>query len=254
MASEDNRLDRVRVASPCPASWEKMSGDDAVRFCDQCQLHVYNISQMTRQQAEALISQTEGRICARIYRRTDGTILTKDCPVGLRAFRRRVARVAGAAITALLSLGASALGQTWARTSGHDAAHQQLTRTRSFLSLKPQQSRATFWGVVTDPNGDAIPGAKLTIFNKKTKYKRTIKSNDKGEFKFGLLEPGDYTFKVESPGFQNFQQEHLSLSSNQDMRFDVSLDLGGATVGIIVCEEPPSKGIVIDGVRISIND
>lgn len=254
MASEDNRLDRVRVASPCHVSWESMSGDDAVRFCDQCRLHVYDISQMTRREAEALISQTEGRICARLYRRTDGTILTKDCPVGLRAIRRRIRRRAGAVITALLSLGASVLGQTLTRINTHDSARQQLTRARTFLNLNPQQARATFRGVVTDMNGDAIPDAKLTIFNKKTKYKRTIKSNNKGEYKFGLLEPGDYTLRVESTGFNDYREERLSLSSNQDLRWDVSLDVAGATVGIIVCEEPPSKGIIIDGVRVTIND
>ena len=62
-----------------------MSGDDRVRFCDLCNLHVYDISRLSRKEAEALITKTEGRICARVYRRTDGTVITKDCPVGLRA-------------------------------------------------------------------------------------------------------------------------------------------------------------------------
>jgi hypothetical protein len=231
-----------------------MSGDDEVRFCDQCQLHVYDISRLTRPQAEALISRTEGRICARLYRRSDGTVLTKDCPVGLRAFRRRVAGMTAAAVTALLSLSASVLGQPIARTSRTDSFNQRATSTRTFYGLKPQEGRATFWGVVTDPNGAAIANATATIINRKTKYKRTVKSDDDGQFKFGLLEPGSYTLKIESPGFHEYVEEHLDLHSNEDLRFDVSLNIGEATVGVVVYEEPPSKGIVIDGVRITINE
>ncbi|HEX8558989.1 MAG TPA: hypothetical protein VF668_12850, partial [Pyrinomonadaceae bacterium] len=95
-------LEGVRVAAPCPARWEKMAGDERVRYCDSCSLHVYNLSGMTRREAEALVAGAEGRLCVRFHRRGDGTILTRDCPVGLRAVRRRVARVAGSALAAAL--------------------------------------------------------------------------------------------------------------------------------------------------------
>src|SRR6516162_8887116 len=38
---------RLRVASPCPADWNAMQGDDRVRFCGQCEKNVYNLSAMT---------------------------------------------------------------------------------------------------------------------------------------------------------------------------------------------------------------
>ena len=75
-------LDRIAVASPCSVAWDEMEGDDRVRFCDRCSLNVYNISAMTKAEAESVITNTEGRVCARFYRRADGTILTQDCPVG----------------------------------------------------------------------------------------------------------------------------------------------------------------------------
>ncbi len=84
-------LDRIEIASPCHASWEKMAGDDRSRFCGECRLNVYNIAAMTRSEAEALILEKEGHLCARIFRRADGTVLTRDCPVGIRALRRRAA-------------------------------------------------------------------------------------------------------------------------------------------------------------------
>src|SRR5947209_13558632 len=97
-----NPLDGVRVAAPCRADWEKMVGDERMRYCGQCSLHVYNLSGMTRKEAEALVANTEGSLCVRFYRRADGSVLTRNCPVGLRALKRRVSRVAGAALSAVL--------------------------------------------------------------------------------------------------------------------------------------------------------
>src|ERR1051325_11685319 len=107
----NHSLDRIRIASPCPISWEQMSGDDRLRFCTECELHVYNISELTRAEAETLIAGAAGRLCARIYRRADGTVITRDCPVGLRAIRRRAARSATAVFAAVMALATSVLGQ-----------------------------------------------------------------------------------------------------------------------------------------------
>jgi len=114
-------LDQVQIASPCSARWEDMQGDDVSRFCGQCELRVYNLSAMTRSDAEAFLVERagSGRMCGRLYRRSDGTILTKDCPVGLAAIRARARRTAvriAAAFVALVS--ATAFAQ-W-RSTRHD--------------------------------------------------------------------------------------------------------------------------------------
>jgi hypothetical protein len=102
MAKFTNPLDGVRVAAQCPADWSKMAGDERVRYCGECNLHVYNLSGMTRREAETLVTNAEGRLCVRFYRRADGTVLTRNCPVGLRALKRRAARIATATLTAVL--------------------------------------------------------------------------------------------------------------------------------------------------------
>ena len=112
MEIRTNPLDRVKVAAPCSADWERMTGDDRTRFCHRCSLNVYNLSGMTRREAEALITNAEGRLCVRYYRRADGTVLTRNCPVGLSALKRRASRAAravlSAALTFLAGLGLSA--------------------------------------------------------------------------------------------------------------------------------------------------
>ena len=90
-------LPNIRVASPCRADWNQMTGDDRVRACAACNKNVYNLSSMTRDEAEALIVAKEGRLCVRYFQRQDGTILLKDCAVGVKQKRKRRLIAAGAA-------------------------------------------------------------------------------------------------------------------------------------------------------------
>jgi hypothetical protein len=104
-------LENLRIASPCSASWDRMTGDERVRFCGDCRKNVYNLSAMTRQQAEQLLRENEGGLCVRFYQRKDGTVMTTDCPVGVR--KRRVRRIAitaagvGAALAATTLIASS---------------------------------------------------------------------------------------------------------------------------------------------------
>lgn len=99
MGKFSNPLDNIRVASPCPASGNEMIGDERKRYCSECKLNVYNLSDMTRREAESFIINAEGRVCIKFYRRSDGTVLTKDCPVGWQAVKRRVSRTAKALVS-----------------------------------------------------------------------------------------------------------------------------------------------------------
>ncbi len=97
----ESRLDDVKIATPCQARWDDMIGDDKVRFCGKCQKDVFNLSAMTRDDAETLLREKGDSMCARLYRRADGTVLTADCPVGVRAKRvRRLAMVVGGGMAA----------------------------------------------------------------------------------------------------------------------------------------------------------
>lgn len=118
-------LDRIGVASPCSVPWDAMEGDDArARFCGVCKLNVYNLSAMTRDEAERLVAEREGRLCVRFYRRTDGTLLTRDCPVGLARLRRRAAAVAGAVLAAGLAILSGAFAFAGERRLGSADLHR----------------------------------------------------------------------------------------------------------------------------------
>jgi hypothetical protein len=113
-------LENVSIAAPCKASWDDMVGDEHVRFCGQCEKNVYNLSSLPRDEAEALLAAKEGKMCVRLFRRSDGTVMTADCPVGVRKRRRR--RAAFGAVGASL-LAAAGLTAPLAQMGSNSGAH-----------------------------------------------------------------------------------------------------------------------------------
>jgi hypothetical protein len=104
MSKYESPLNNLKIASPCSADWNRMDGDDRKRFCGDCKLNVYNLSGMTRYDAEHLLRMSEGRLCVRYFQRPDGTILTQDCPVGWANVKQRVSIFAAAAFSLIISL------------------------------------------------------------------------------------------------------------------------------------------------------
>lgn len=115
-------LQSVRVASPCEASWEGMEAIDGerVKFCLHCAKNVYNLSEMTQGEAEGLLRKHEGKLCVRYYQRRDGTVLTRDCPIGAQAVRMGLIRrsTVAASLFAMLFGAMAAMTLSECRTQG----------------------------------------------------------------------------------------------------------------------------------------
>lgn len=229
MAEGGELLGRLRVASPCPASWAGMEGDERVRFCRLCGLNVYNLSEMTRPEAEALVLRAEGgRLCARFYRRADGTVITRDCPAGLRALRRRASRRAGAALAAVLALFGGAFGQK----TGQDDKRQTCAGGTTY-ELKREAAGgkgSAFRGRVLDPNGAVIVGADILLHARGKKRPYVGVTSDEGTFEVKALPPGDYKVEIHSPGFQRFRLSKLSVGAEEEVRIELTLNVSGETV------------------------
>jgi hypothetical protein len=107
-----DRLASLRVVTPCDVPWSSMPGDEAVRFCFQCRQNVYNVAALSLAEAVALVEQAEGRVCMRLTRRADGTLVTGDCWAQLRRARRRglLALAAAAPLILLTQLWSQAFG------------------------------------------------------------------------------------------------------------------------------------------------
>lgn len=104
MPKFDSPLTNISIASPCSADWNEMYGDGRKRFCGDCKLNVYNLSGITRDEAETLVMNAEGRLCVRLYKRADGSVITKDCPVGWAKVKQRTQLAATAFASLVLAM------------------------------------------------------------------------------------------------------------------------------------------------------
>ena len=226
-----------------------MEGDERVRFCRLCSLNVYDFSGMTRAEVEALVLKTEGRLCGRLTRRADGTVLTKDCPVGLRALRVRAARAAGAAFAAMLSLFTLASGQTKKQKLSCEQGGGVKVERRVTKQDAARPSAATVAGVVLDPQDAAVGGAEVVLTDEATKKEFAAKSSDDGRFSFAVLPEGKYTVSVTSPGFRGLLIEHFEVKGGEELSLKASLAVGDMEMGVIVTDVRPdydfSNGMMV---------
>jgi hypothetical protein len=228
-------LEKLRVATPCPIGWDSMSGDEHVRFCSHCQLNVYNISSLTRSEAEQLLAKSAGNICGRLYRRADGTVITRDCPIGIRALRQRASRIAAAVIGLLVGIYSPTQAQRKKEDSSSCVPQAKVSRKQ----LPPQES-SLIKGTVLDPNAAVIVGADVGITNKSTKRSSVTKTDDEGRFHFPSLVAGTYLIMVRYPGFNTYKNKKLVLAENQLLEIDVTMFLHTqptTTVGLLMYPE-----------------
>ena len=86
MSTERLSLDVIQINSPCTENWDAMRGDERVRFCQGCQKHVFNLSAMTRPEAERVVCEAAGHLCVRFIPAEDGAVQTLEyrAPMGRR--------------------------------------------------------------------------------------------------------------------------------------------------------------------------
>lgn len=222
-------IDNIRIASPCTVNWEQMKGDDRVRHCDACNLNVYNLAAFTEAEIRALVANRKGRLCGRIYQRRDGTVLTQNCPVGMRAVARRISRIAGAVfafLTVNFSAGLPLFAQSYTRTNISQAA----------IDLE-----------VIDPSGAPVPEADVILHDPSRKQELHGKTDKHGKFVLAGVRAGRYEITVSAPGLLSFP-ETVDLRSGEKLSLSMKLNFG--LVGEIVTIDGP--GIGVDSVPVNI--
>lgn len=210
-------LEQIRIASLCSADWERMAGDDRVRFCSQCNLNVFNFSEMTTAEVEQLVATTQGRLCGRFFRRSDGTMLTQDCPVGFHARFIRVSRVAGAALSA-------AMGLSFAVAQKPPATNPSL--------IQIENAPDGIGVEVVDSTSAVIAGATVRVVDSTGQTRVDGVTTAMGRVKFPGLVDGQYTVEASAPGFRT-TRETVAIFKRGGAKIRLILDVA-ATMGVIV--------------------
>jgi hypothetical protein len=144
---------QLRIASPCTERWDDMAAvdGDRQRHCAKCKLNVFNIKELEDTEVRALLAKASGgRVCVRLYRRADGTVLTRDCPTGLARVRRK-ALMAVVMLVSMLMAGTSyALGRApaCATSTAPQSWFDRLVTTRVVSAREELRGTKTFGPLV----------------------------------------------------------------------------------------------------------
>jgi len=110
------------------------------------------------------------------------------------------------------------------------------------LKLTPQTYEAnegadaagTVTGRVTDQNGATVPGASVTITNTMTNQSYTTSTGSDGIYKSPVVSPGNYSVRVNAPGFKQYLIQNVVVGSFGPARANLTLDVGGVSEVVTV--------------------
>jgi hypothetical protein len=219
-------LDKIQINSPCASNWDEMVGNDTVRFCRHCDLSVYNLSSMTRRQAEDLIARANGRLCVKYFRNVNGSVVTTD---SASQSSRLTARFIAGTFSVLLSFNSSVMAQSPLPNTGARQAELTVTKNTSAGT----QPSASLSGRILDPNNAVIEAAKITLINESNNIKLSSVSNHAGEFRFTSLSVGEYSLIVDASGFSQFAIQHLKLKEDEEMHLEANMHVGSPICEIV---------------------
>lgn len=109
-------------------------------------------------------------------------------------------------------------------------------------------------GTVTDPQGNAVAGAKVTVTSttKGTSFEGT--ANDSGNYTVTHLIPDTYSVKIEATGFKTYNVASIQIFADQDARVDAPLQIGEVTQSVEVTGEVPQLKTDRSDVAITFNE
>jgi hypothetical protein len=97
-------------------------------------------------------------------------------------------------------------------------------------------------GTVTDPSGSAIPGASIAVTNPQTGVRRTVSTNQEGNYTVPLLQPGSYDVIVQKEGFKPVSRREMKLQVDDRVTLDFRLEVGAQNETVTVeAETPPLR-------------
>jgi hypothetical protein len=99
-----------------------------------------------------------------------------------------------------------------------------------------QAGRGGVSGLVTDPAGALIPGAKVVLLNQATGVTQRTVTSSAGLYTFISLNPGTYQVTASQTGFKSLAQQKVAVSVDQVTEVNITLQVGAQTETVTVTE------------------
>jgi TonB family protein len=106
------------------------------------------------------------------------------------------------------------------------------------LKVHAQASGGGLVGVVIDPSGARVPGARVVAKSLDGSNQEQVKADPAGEYRFSALPPGQYTLEISSAGFR-LLKVNATVVAGQVARIDGSLEVGSVSEAITITGQKP---------------
>jgi outer membrane receptor protein involved in Fe transport len=106
-------------------------------------------------------------------------------------------------------------------------------------ALAAQTIGGSLQGVVTDPSGASVPGARVVITSVDTGAARELTTDDGGRYHVPLLPPGEYEIRVTARGFRPLVQRGAQLAVGQTLVVDLAVQVGTVETAVTVTADSP---------------
>src|SRR5208282_5902667 len=94
-------------------------------------------------------------------------------------------------------------------------------------------------GTVTDPQGNAVVGAKVTVTSLSKGTVSETTTNESGNYTVTHLIPDNYSVKIEGTGFKAYDVASVTVSADTSAHVDAGLQVGAVTQTVEVTGEVP---------------
>src|SRR5258708_4628408 len=93
-------------------------------------------------------------------------------------------------------------------------------------------------GAIKDAGG-VIPGVEVTLTNEQTNVKRSVVTNERGEYVFANVDPATYNVKATLQGYKTADRAGIRIATQQFLTLDLTMEVGSITENITVTGDPP---------------
>jgi carboxypeptidase family protein len=241
MTTRKDKLQRLRVASPCSSSWEAMDGDGRRRHCLQCDKPVYDFAQLTPREIAGVIEASQGKLCARLTRDDWGRLLTLEPPATAEPLAfRRVSPLVTVVATAVLGLSGAAW--TGPATAVSPAAEQGAgEQPGGRRAQRTGDAGSSLSGRLTNEAGEPVPDAEVRLYNQLDRQERLRRTDADGRFSFAAVTAGIYGLAASAGGHYAAHQEDILLAAGEKRQ--IGLTVPPDVWKSIVAGEPPEVAL-----------
>ncbi len=122
----------------------------------------------------------------------------------------------------------------------HEATLENYAKLQPLPAATPSHAATSLYGIVKDPSGAVVPGARVTVRNEETGGSQVTSTDAQGRYRFNDIQAGNSAVFVSAPGFQRFNLANIYLGIGRNNEVDATLNVGMSNETVEVQASTPT--------------